>query len=525
MGRVVGYVIGALVGVGVVLVGSISAARSSDGPPAGWSQIPTEARIRDLDIEFYKRRVERDSQSAGDYTQLAGLYLQRARGTADNQDLVRAEQNARHSLQLRTGRNVAAFGVLASSLLAQHRFAEALEVAHRVLAADSTSIAARALLAETQFEMGHYEDAGRTLGSLATYRENPSVAPRLARWEELHGRPEQARRLLRIGRDAASRLHGMPKEQLAWFHLRLGDLALRYGRLGEAARELRSGLRIAPADYRLLGTLARVEAGRRRWDRAIQVGERAIATALDPTTLGLLSDAYAAKGDHARSAEYARVLKVAISQQPGPFHRAWSVFLLDHDREVQAVLLKTREELKERRDIYGYDLLAWALHKSGRQVEAREAMSRALGLGTRDAMLFYHAGVIERALGNDAAARKYLEAALEANPYWHPFQPAAARATLDSIPPLSQELDPVIASWPKGPRGDPAAPLLPATGLLRAQGPRNDLNRREWRCPNWWGSSLWGFTISPTRRPWTTCSSSSRLRRSTEEGIGRTCSG
>jgi tetratricopeptide (TPR) repeat protein len=433
MRRAVWYAVGTVVGVGAVLVGGVSAARSSDGPGAGLHRIPPEARLRDLDIEFYRRRVERDPRSAGDYTQLAGLYLQRARVTADNQDLVRAEQNARHSLQLRTGRNAAAFGVLASSLLAQHRFPEALDVAQRLLAVDSTSIAARGLLAEAQFELGRYEEAKGMLGSLATYRDNLSVAPRLARWEELHGRPERARRVLRAARDDASRRYGMAKEQIAWFHLRLGDLALRYGRLREAERELRSGLRIAPADHRLLGTVARLEANRHRWDRAIEAGERAIAVALDPATLGILSDAYEAKGDPARAAEYARVMEVAISHQPGPFHRAWSLFLLDHDLEVEAVLTKAREELQERQDIYGYDLLAWALHQAGRDVEARESMKRALALGTRDAALLYHAGIIERALGDGAAAREYLEAALETNPYWHPFQPAAARATLDSI--------------------------------------------------------------------------------------------
>jgi tetratricopeptide (TPR) repeat protein len=430
--RVVGYTMGAVVAVGVV-IGSVSAARSSDGARDGRHSVPTEARIRDLDIEFYRRRVERDPRSAGNYARLAGLYLQRGRETAKNMDLVRAEQNARHSLQLRTGRNAVAFGVLASSLLAQHRFAEALDAALRLVADDSISIRARGLLAETLLELGQYQNAQRTLGSLATYRADLSVAPRLARWEELHGRPAQARQLLRAARDAAVRRHGMPKEQIAWFHLRLGDLLLRHGRLGEAERELRSGLRIAPADYRLLGTLARLEANRHHWDRAIDAGERAIAITLDPTILGILSDAYAAKGEPARASEYARVMEVAISHQPGPFHRAWSLFLLDHDRDVDAVLVKTREELHTRQDIYGYDLLAWALHKSRHDLEAREMMRRALALGTRDAALFYHAGIIERALGDEAAAREYLEAALETNPYWHPFQPAAVRATLDSM--------------------------------------------------------------------------------------------
>jgi len=48
-------------------------------------------------------------------------------------------------------------------------------------------------------------------------------------------------------------------------------------------------------------------------------------------------------------------------------------------------------------------------------------------------MLFYHAGMIERALGRDEDARAHLAGALQANPYWHPFQPAEARAVLDSL--------------------------------------------------------------------------------------------
>ena len=54
-------------------------------------------------------------------------------------------------------------------------------------------------------------------------------------------------------------------------------------------------------------------------------------------------------------------------------------------------------------------------------------------LSTRDAMLFYHTGMIERALGNTRRASYFLAQALEINPQFHPTQPAEARAVLDSI--------------------------------------------------------------------------------------------
>jgi tetratricopeptide (TPR) repeat protein len=94
------------------------------------------------------------------------------------------------------------------------------------------------------------------------------------------------------------------------------------------------------------------------------------------------------------------------------------------------VARKVREELRTRRDVYGYDLLAWSLHKQGRDREAATAMAEALREGTQDAMLFYHAGMIERALGHVELARAHLTRALAINPSFHPTQPAEARAAL-----------------------------------------------------------------------------------------------
>ena len=412
---------------------AISVVRSNDCVPTEPHRASVKARIRDQDIAFYRARIQRDPRSAADYTQLAGLYLQRARQTGDNTDINRAEETSRHSLRLRAARNAAAFGVLASSLMAEHRFDQAMQVARQLVASDSTSISARGLLAETQYELGRYSEAARTLGGLTTYRSDPSTASRLARWAELHGQPEEARRLLRSARDEATRRHGVPREQLAWYQLRLGDLALRNGHLDEARDELCAGLRIWPEDYRLLGALARVESARRHWREAIGYGQRAMGQALEPGTLGVVGEAYAAIGDSAKAAEYFHAMETVVLHQPGSFHRAWSLFLLDHQRNVARVLTKAEKELRVRRDIYGYDLLAWALHQSGRNQEAREAMAHALALGTRDAMLFYHAGMIEHELGNDGATRSYLKAALETNPCWDVLQPALARTLLDSL--------------------------------------------------------------------------------------------
>jgi len=424
------------IGVVVASLAASAAIASSAGLAGGTAPVRpvrTETEIRELDISFFQTRAERDPHGASDRAQLGRLYLHRARETGSHGDLVRAEETARESLAIRRGRNGAAYAILASSLMAQHRFPEALDAARRLLATDSASVAARAMVGEIELELGRYQEARRTFGMLATRRADPSVAPRLARWEELRGRPEAARALLREARDRIRRTHAVPKEQLAWFQLRLGDLALRHGRLDEAAAELKAGRDLSPDDYRLLGAAARLALVRGDPRESRVLGERAIARTLDPGILATLYDASVALGDSAAAAQYFRAMAVAVLAQPGALHRGWSGFLLDHHRDIAAVLERARAELASRRDVYGWDLFAWALHRSGRHAEATEAMTHALALGTRDAVLRYHAGRIALAAGDSADARTHLQAALEISAYWHPTQPAEARALLDSL--------------------------------------------------------------------------------------------
>jgi len=227
-------------------------------------EVAARSARRDADIAFFSRRVAADPIGAADRSRLAALYLQRARETANYEDYRRAERLARRSLYLRVAHNDYTYEVLTSTLLAQHRFAEAHATA-RALNARSPGVPGhRALLAETALELGRYREARALFDSLRPAGRELAVAPRLARWEELTGRTDLARRLLdRALADAKSR-RDLPPEQVAWFHLRVGDLALRSGRLPEAEFAFRQGLEVFPGDYRLLAGLARLEAARGR---------------------------------------------------------------------------------------------------------------------------------------------------------------------------------------------------------------------------------------------------------------------
>jgi tetratricopeptide (TPR) repeat protein len=421
--------------IGAVALGATAFAF---GQPDRVTAAPTappksESEIRALDIAFYEQRIAEDSFSAADRSRLAGLYLQRARETGSYPDYERAARLAQRSLALRESHNAETYGLLTSALLAKHDFTAALRTARTLYESDTTDASHAALLAEVELEVGDYESAAAHFRTVSSDADKPSVAARLARWYEVTGRLQKAQAMLRQATARMARSSDVPREQLAWFQYRLGELYLRAGQHREADSSFHRALAALPTDYRALGGLTRLSAATGHWNAAIDYGSRAIAVQLDPATLGTMSDAYAALGDTAQARSFADAMAVAALSQPGAIHRAWGLFLLDHDRDVARVLREARTDIAKRRDVYGYDLLAWAAYKSGRFDEARAAATAALSQGTEDPMLFYHAGMIAAAAADSTAARSLLAKALHLNPLFSPTHVTVARRTLDAL--------------------------------------------------------------------------------------------
>jgi tetratricopeptide (TPR) repeat protein len=400
--------------------------------PAEVPETMADAAVRAADIALFERRAAEDPYGASDRARLAYLYLQRSRETGDFHDFSRAEAEARSSIGLRHQRNGGARLALASSLLAQHRFADARAAAAALVADDPDKPSYRALLAEIEMELGDYDAARASFGRLGGHEDNLAVAPRLARWEEIQGLTVQARNRLYAARASAAARGDLPREQVAWFHLRVGDLELRAGRLRQAERAFREGLAVEPGDQRLYAGLARVEAARGRWRRVLEHGARA-GTRADLATLALMGDAHAALGRAAEAEQMYTAVEAAHAANPEPFARQWTQYRLDHGRALPQTLAVLRQEAAARPDVLGQDMLAWALYLAGDHAAAREASRNALRLGTRDASFHFHAGMIERALGDGAAARTHLRRALDINPRFHPTWADSARAALRAL--------------------------------------------------------------------------------------------
>ena len=290
------------------------------------------------------------------------------------------------------------------------------------------------MLGEVALELGRYDEAAHVFSNVALSRTSPAIAPRYARWLELTGRSGEARLMLESLRDTLASGFRVPPEQLAWLELRIGEMAAKNGRPGLARKSYSRGLALLPDDPQLLAASARLSATAGAWRPAVALAERSLAERFDPMTLALLADGYAVLGDTAQAAQYAHAMEVAVSRLPSGFHRGWALFLLDHGRRVNDMLARATADYATRTDVYGADLLGWALHRAGRDRAAAPYAISALAQHTRDGLLYYHAGMIALALGDTTLAGARLREALDINPRFDPFAADTARAALAGLP-------------------------------------------------------------------------------------------
>jgi tetratricopeptide (TPR) repeat protein len=228
----------------------------------------------------------------------------------------------------------------------------------------------------------------------------------------------------------------MPPENVAWTDDQLGEEYFQAGKLELAGKAHQDALRIYPGYYRALAGLAKVRSAQGNFSVAAELYKKALAAVPYPEYAAALGDLYRLMGqpDNAQR-QYDLVEFIGhLSEINAQIHnRDRALFYADHGINLDQAETLARRELEVRRDIYTWDVLAWALYKQRKYAEAYEASQASIKYGTRDALLLYHAGAIAAGVGKPFEAQKYLADALAINPHFHVMYADAARSLLSSI--------------------------------------------------------------------------------------------
>ncbi|HSB12752.1 MAG TPA: tetratricopeptide repeat protein [Blastocatellia bacterium] len=408
-------------------------------PPAAPSA--SDPSMEEQTTRFLEHKIKRDPEDFIALNKLATIYLQRVRETGDLNYLSLAARAAGASLTtLPPEQNIGGLVALTQVEYASHEFITARDHALRLTELEPNKSYSFQMLGDALLELGEYdkaEAAFRRMEELGGIQGLTRVAveQRTARLGALHGDTEVAQRSLTNALNIAMSLPVPPRETVSWCRWQLGETAFGIGDYQTAERCYRDALVTFPDYFRALASLGRVRAAQGDLPGAIESYERATSIVPDPAFVAALGDLYKLAGrDKEAAAEYALVEQIAhLNDVNGSlYNRQQALFCADHDIKTEEAYENALKEYAGRRDIYGADALAWTALKTGRVAEAQTAITEALRLGTRDARLFYHAGMIARAAGNSSGARNYLNRALALNPQFDPLQASIARRALNS---------------------------------------------------------------------------------------------
>ncbi|MEV4417727.1 tetratricopeptide repeat protein [Catellatospora sp. NPDC049609] len=437
--------------VAVTAVALVGLGGAFGAPPARWAG-ETPAAPADPLVRSIEQAQQRLRDVPGDWrtwAELGGAYVERARVTGDPGYYPRAEGALNESLRLRPadgparpddaggaaaddgsaggadGNDLALVG-LGALANARHDFALAERLARQAIGLNPYRADAHGVLADALTQLGRPAEATETVQDMLDLRPGLPALSRAAYDLEQHGRVDEARELW-----ATALASAVAPADVAFVRQQLGDLAWHAGDLATARAEYESGL-TAYAQYPpLRHGLARVDAATGRTDPALAAYAQLVAATPLPSLLVEHAELLRSLGRDADADAQLALAGAALdllAAGGGADDLAAAELALARGDHAAAVRL-ARAEWSRRRHTDVADTLAWALHQAGRPAEALPYARAANALGARSARYAYHLGMIEKALGDETAARRELARALALNPHFSPLDaPAAARA-------------------------------------------------------------------------------------------------
>jgi tetratricopeptide (TPR) repeat protein len=392
----------------------------------GSREQPTERVIAALQQGLEKNRFH-----AQGWSYLGAAFLQRVRENGDPSNYARAEEAFEKALELDPN-NFQAVSGMGGLELARHRFRQALEWGERGRELNAYNAGIYGVLGDAYLELGEYDAAFEHFQTMVDTRPDLSSYARVAYARELLGDRAGAKENMQAAVNAGA----AGSEARSWALAQLGNLNFDEGNFTAARDAYQASLQNWNDYPYARGGLARVSAAEGDYAQAIATYTRLIDTIPLPEFVIALGDVYAASGDTANAEkQYALVDAMqALFQANGVDTDAeLALYNADHAIDLDTTLALAKRAYENRPGIPVADTLAWTYYQTGDFENAKVMMERALALGTQNALMFFHAGMIHYKLGDASTAKSYLRRAMELNPRFSVRYAGPAQETLSEL--------------------------------------------------------------------------------------------
>ncbi|MEP6639270.1 MAG: hypothetical protein ABJC39_07960 [Chloroflexota bacterium] len=383
------------------------------------------------EIARLEAAIAADPADADAQRDLGFALLQRVRETADPSLYAPAADAFENARRLAPDDALVLAGI-GGLELGKHLFAEALVTGRKAVKLSPNLAAARAVVVDALVELGRYDEADAAAGEMLAIRSDLSTLARVSYLAELHGHLDLALSAMQM----AAKTPGLATENIAFVDALLGNLLVYTGDRHGAANAYKRALTLLPSHAPSLAGEGRLAVGEGDIVAAIPLFQRAADILPLPEYVLALAEAQTAAGltdDAARNFKLARAEIQLFAGLGVVVDVDLALFEADHG-DPAAGLAHAQAGYTATPTVRAADALAWALHRLGREKEAKRRSDEALRLGSRDPLLRYHAGAIAAALGDVPAARRDLQLALSTDPGFSATGAAEARRILDSLP-------------------------------------------------------------------------------------------
>ena len=365
------------------------------------------------------------------WSALGFAYVDQARLTGNPQLYPKAEGSFDRSLRLRPQGNDQALAGKGALANARHDFAEGLRRAEQAAAINPKNPAVLAVRSDALIELGRYPEAFDSIQRMLAVAPAVGAYARASYARELQGDLAGATRLFELALQSAR-----SPADAAFAHYYLGELAWNGNDLDGAEAAFRRAVSLDPSYPPPAAGLARIAWARNDLPGAIARYQAVVDRYPVPQYVGELGDLYTVSGQPEAAARQWALLRAQerLLQANGvDTDLELSLSRADHGLDLPEGLAAAQAEWRRRHSVLVADALAWQLHANHRDAEALGYADEALHLGTRNPLLLFHRGMIEKALGHDDAARGDLRAAVELNPRFSILHAATAAQALEEL--------------------------------------------------------------------------------------------
>ena len=298
-----------------------------------------------------------------------------------------------------------------------HKLAD-VDAALRTVPSVYKSDEGRLIRADLDFQHGRYRMAEN--GYIEVLQRERSWGA-LARLAYLCGKMGDVIGADRLYEEAQDQLTAKEMRPYAWLEVQRGFLDFAHGRHCDARLHYQHADAAYPGYWLVEEHIAELLGAKGRYEEAAAIFERVVSTIERPDLEQAIGELYELAGSMGPAGYWKERALTAYLQsaQRGEvhFYHHLADYYTDVVEDGAEAVKWAQKDLRLRENYATQAALAWSLYRAGQFGDAVRWIDRALASGVVDARLYFWAGEIYRAAGNEAEGRELRQRAITRNPF------------------------------------------------------------------------------------------------------------